>query len=246
MQAIAIVLAAAVLMMLLERLTPGQTLPNVRGWWPRAVLLNLVQAGSVFITAVTWDRWLPGLGLMPGSDWSMTRQVVAGYLLITFIYYWWHRARHQVPALWRWLHQVHHSPTRLEVVTSFYKHPLEILANAFLSAFILHVLLGISAVAAGITVLVTGLAELVYHWNVRTPYWMGFFFQRPEMHRVHHQYGRHRHNYSDLPFWDMLFGTFENPRRSVARCGFEQGDEQQLVPMLLGRDLYQHRKRESL
>ena len=131
----------------------------------------------------------------------------------------------------------HHSPVRVEILTSFYKHPVEILINGFLSAFILYVLLGLSPQAVTITVLITGIAELFYHWNVRTPYWLGFLFQRPESHCLHHRQGYHRNNFSDLPLWDMLFGTFENPRIAPERCGFTDELERQIVPMLLGKDV---------
>jgi len=154
---------------------------------------------------------------------------------ITFVFYWWHRARHEVPLLWRWLHQVHHSAARIEVATSFYKHPVEILFNSLLSSFILHALLGLSPLCASLVVTITGLAELVYHSNLSTPYWLGFVFQRPESHRRHHEIGHHRDNYSDLPVWDILFGTFDNPRRSPRECGFGRERERQLLRMLLGR-----------
>ena len=29
---------------------------------------------------------------------------------------------------------------------------------------------------------------------------------------MHHQHGRHRNNYGDITWWDMLFGIYENPR----------------------------------
>ncbi|MDP2228426.1 MAG: sterol desaturase family protein [Moraxellaceae bacterium] len=238
MTTVAIVLAAALMMMALEWWRPARRVATPDGWRARAVSLNLLQAGSVFITAATWDAWLPALAWQDGSQWSLGLQVTTGYLLITFVYYWWHRARHEVPLLWRWLHQLHHSPARIEVLTSFYKHPLEILANGFLSAFLLHVLLGLTPTAVAIVVLVTGLAELFYHWNVRTPYWLGFLFQRPESHCVHHRRHHHRQNYSDLPLWDMLFGTFHNPRDVPAQCGFDAARETQLLAMLAGRDLH--------
>lgn len=238
MNTVLIVLGAALLMMAREQWRPGRRFRKVAGWWSRAIALNLVQVASVFISAWTWDRWLPQWPLLAGQSWALPVQVGAGYLLITFVYYWWHRARHEVQWLWRCLHQVHHSPARIEIMTSFYKHPVEILFNGFLSAFVLYVVLGVSAQAAALTVLVTGVAELFYHWNVRTPYWLGFIFQRPESHCVHHQEGYHRNNYSDLPLWDMLFGTFENPRVSPEACGFDAEREQQLVPMLCGKDLF--------
>ena len=81
----------------------------------------------------------------------------------------------------------------------------------------------------------TGVAELIYHSNLRTPYWLGFLFQRPESHRVHHQSGWHRQNYSDLPLWDWLFGTLNNPRQTPAECGLSADAEQQLWRLLIGR-----------
>ncbi|GAB4356476.1 MAG: hypothetical protein OHK0021_00790 [Bryobacter sp.] len=165
-----------------------------------------------------------------------TGGALVGYIVITFVYYWWHRWRHEVPILWRWLHQVHHSPQRIEVITSFYKHPLEIFINSILSSAITYGIVGLGPEAAAQSVLLTGLAELVYHWNVRTPYWLGFIFQRPESHCVHHQEGLHTYNFSDLPLWDMMFGTFRNPRVWDSRCGFGE-KEHELAPMLVGRDV---------
>ena len=151
--------------------------------------------------------------------------------------YWWHRARHTSRFLWRWFHQVHHSPARIEILTSFYKHPIELLANGLLSSSILYFLVGLGPEATSYAVLVTGLAELFYHWNVKTPYWLGFIVQRPESHCVHHEQGLHHFNYADLPLWDMLFGTFRNPRDWRGRCGFEGQRELRLKDMLLGKDV---------
>jgi len=169
-------------------------------------------------------------------------QILIGYLSITFLYYWWHRARHEVPILWNLFHQIHHSPARLEIVTSFYKHPLEITVNGLLSSWILHSLLGISPASAATVVMITGIAELFYHWNIRTPYWLGYFFQRPESHRVHHQSGLHRNNYSDLPIWDILFGTFHNPKKSPQHTGFDNKQEIQLKEMLFGKNVVDGRQ----
>ena len=58
---------------------------------------------------------------------------------------------------------------------------------------------------------------------MRTPQWLGYLIQRPESHCVHHRMGVHYYNYADLPFWDMLFGTFRNPRQFMGECGFEGG-----------------------
>lgn len=230
---IGIVVFAAVAMLTVEWAFPGRSWAPVAGWWVRAAALNAVQAAMVFVAGVTWDRWFQGASLWSLEDlFGRTGGAIAGYLIITFIYYWWHRARHEVPILWRTLHQVHHSPQRIEVITSFYKHPAEIALNSILSSAILYLLCGLSAEGATLAVLLTALAELFYHWNVRTPYWVGFILQRPESHCVHHRRDWHRQNFSDLPLWDMLFGTFHNPRDGAPQCGFALEQERRLHAML--------------
>ena len=234
MPVVLVVLAVAVVMMLVELRAPGRRWPAVRGWWLRALTLNGVQVAVTLATGALVDGWMrdrrpwsaEGLGAVGGA--------LAGYVAITFVYYWWHRARHASPLLWRVFHQVHHSATRIEIVTSFYKHPLEIFANGLLSSAILYLGLGLGAEAAAGAIALSGLAELVYHWNVTTPHWIGFLFQRPESHCVHHQRGLHAKNYGDLPIWDMLFGTFDNPRAWSAECGFGPEKEQRLGRMLAG------------
>lgn len=230
-----ITFAAAVGMILIETLRPGRNWPRVRGWWTRAVLLNGFQGAIAGLGPWLWDPWL-----REHRPWNADRLGTAGgamlgYLVITFVYYWWHRWRHEVGWLWRWVHQVHHSPRRIEILTSFYKHPLEIAVNGVLSSAICYFAVGLGPAATVQAVLLTGLAELFYHWNVRTPYWLGFVFQRPESHCVHHQHGSHRGNYSDLPLWDMLFGTFHNPRHWDAQCGFRPENERRLGAMLAGK-----------
>lgn len=234
MTTISTVLTLGLLMMSIERLKPGRLFPSTKNWWVRAVGFNLIQAVSVFIAALTWDIWFEKIKLFQLSDSSLIAQTIIGYLVLTFIYYWWHRARHENPFLWKWFHQIHHSPARLEIITSFYKHPFEILINSILSSFILKVLLGLGNEATGIIILITGLAELFYHWNIKTPYWLGFLFQRPESHCVHHKKNYHRNNYSDLPIWDMIFGTFENPKYQPEDCGFDINKELNISSMLIG------------
>jgi sterol desaturase/sphingolipid hydroxylase (fatty acid hydroxylase superfamily) len=228
-----IVVAAGLLMVLVEQIWPAWRRPINPGWLGRGLSLSALQALVAFVGAATWDRWFGHAALVDLSDQTGTVAVAVGYLLVTLVYYWWHRARHVVPPLWRYLHRVHHSPSRIEILTSFYKHPLELLANAVLTSALLYFVLGLPPVLVSATVLLTGLAELIYHWNIRTPRWLGWFFQRPEMHRVHHARGSHTHNFSDLPVWDALFGTLLNPRDDVAVCGFPQ--EEKLVELLAGK-----------
>jgi sterol desaturase/sphingolipid hydroxylase (fatty acid hydroxylase superfamily) len=104
---------------------------------------------------------------------------------------------------------------------------------------------GATPAQAALAVLMTGIAELIYHWNICTPHWLGYVIQRPESHCVHHERDRHTYNYSDLPLWDMLFGTFKNPRSTSFLCGFSGNKELEVAAMLRGRDISTERSNEN-
>jgi sterol desaturase/sphingolipid hydroxylase (fatty acid hydroxylase superfamily) len=227
------------LMMGIERLWPGQDLPDVRLWWLRIALVNLAQLGIVILAGLTWDRWLASGSLFDlTSALGLWGSAAVAYFVSTFVYYFWHRLRHESDFFWRLCHQLHHSPRRIEVLASFYKHPVEIFINSVLSALIVFTLLGLSVEAASLYTAMTAVAEYFYHWNIRTPRWLGWLIQRPESHRVHHRYQHHSQNYADLPLWDWLFGTLNNPAASPSRCGFTPKREQRVVEMLAFRDVH--------
>jgi sterol desaturase/sphingolipid hydroxylase (fatty acid hydroxylase superfamily) len=236
-----IVIIVGALMMLFERVQPGRRWRRVRGWWLRAGVMSCVQVALVLTTGWFWNEWLDGRRLLSIDSWGAVVGVVSGYLCLTFVYYWWHRWRHEVGWLWR-LHQMHHSAQRIEVLTSFYKHPLEIFTDCLLTSTILFALLGLGANGATVAVSLSGLGELFYHWNYKTPHWLGYFFQRPESHCLHHEEGIHHYNYSDLPLWDMLFGTFRNPVEWNGRCGLGAENERRVLALLLGVDVNNERR----
>lgn len=223
----------------LERMRPGWRLPRVRGWAARVIAINAVQLGVVLLAGLSWERWLSSWSLLRLSDHlsPLTGGLLA-YFVATFVFYWWHRWRHENELLWRLFHQIHHSPQRIEVITSFYKHPGEMVVNSLIGSLLVYTLLGLSPAAGAVYTACTALGEFFYHTNVTTPRWVGYVFQRPEMHRVHHQHGRHRNNYGDIAWWDMLFGTWENPAEFHERCGFDDAREQRLPDMLRYRDVH--------
>jgi len=171
----------------IERLRPGWRLPRVPSWPLRVVVINAVQLVVVLLAGLTWERWLSSASV---SQVSGHLSPIAGglvaYFIATFIFYWWHRWRHESDLLWRVFHQIHHSAERLEVITSFYKHPLEMIVNSIIGSLFVYTVLGLSLKAGAVYTLCTALGEFFYHTNIRTPRWVGYFFQRPEMHRIHH------------------------------------------------------------
>ena len=239
-----VILGAFVACFVVERLIPGWPLPRVRTWPLRVLAINAVQLGVVLVAGISWEIWLSSASIFDlGKQLSPTASGLLAYFIATFIFYWWHRWRHEYHWLWLGFHQIHHSPQRLEVITSFYKHPGEMIINSIIGSLLVYALLGLSIEGGAVYTLCTALGEFFYHTNIKTPRWVGFFFQRPEMHRIHHQHDRHRNNYGDITWWDMLFGTYENPKEWQHSCGFDPGKEEMLLPMLCYRDVHSKRPR---
>jgi sterol desaturase/sphingolipid hydroxylase (fatty acid hydroxylase superfamily) len=192
----------------LERIFPGRELPHVPGWYIRAMLINLAQLGITLGTGQLWIKFFGGASLVSFASWDFPlAEGFIGWFIGTFVFYWWHRLRHK-NGFWRVFHQIHHSPSRIEIFTSFYKHPVEILSNSLLSAVILFPVLGCSILGGFWYNFFAATGEYFYHANVRTPKWLRYFIQTPELHSIHHQLDVHDYNYSDLPIWDRIFGTY--------------------------------------
>jgi sterol desaturase/sphingolipid hydroxylase (fatty acid hydroxylase superfamily) len=230
---------ASVFFFILERIRPARELPEAPGWYARATILNLCQAGIVLLAGVAWNRWLQSWSLFHVSHlMSPLLQGLLGWFVGTFVFYWWHRARHDVDFFWRVFHQVHHSPARIELLTAFYKHPVEIAADSILSSALLFSLLGASPLAGAWFNVFAVVGEYFYHSNLRTPRWFGYFLQRPEHHSIHHQLDLHDFNYGDITWWDRLFGTFREADDFAAECGFPNGHEANLARMIAFHDEY--------
>jgi len=230
--------AATIVFLIAERLWPGRELPHAKGWYVRALAVNLAQLGITLATARLWSQLFGDVSLLRLADLnSPLLEGFIGWFVGTFFFYWWHRLRH-ADGWWLAFHQIHHSPSRIEIATSFYKHPIEILADALLSALVLYPLLGCSMLGAFWYNFFAATGEYFYHANLRTPRWLRFLIQTPELHSIHHQYDVHRFNFGDIPLWDRLFGTYRDGVGFAERCGFPAGAEQKLFPMLAFRDVY--------
>lgn len=224
--------------LVLERLFPGRELPNSKGWYTRATLVTLAQLVITVATGRLWVHIFGDISLVKLSNWNMPLlEGFVAWFIGTFIFYWWHRLKH-AKGWWLAFHQIHHSPSRIEVITSFYKHPIEILIDAIFSAVILYPLLGCSLTGLFWYNFFAATGEYFYHANVRTPNWLRYLIQTPELHSVHHQFDVHKYNYSDIPLWDRMFGTFKDTTEFADRCGFPEGAEQKLIPMLYFKDVY--------
>ena len=220
-----------------ERLQPGRPLPQSRGWYVRALLLNLTQFSMIFLAGATWNRWFQGFSIIHLAGTMPTIAEGFVYWFVgTFVFYWWHRLRHE-RGWWLVFHQIHHSPTRIEALTAFYKHPMEMIVNSILISVIIFLGFGGSIAAAAWYNVFAVTGEFFYHVNIRTPRWFGYFIQRPEQHSIHHERGIHRYNFADITWWDRLFGTFKEADRFANSCGFDHHHEASLSAMLAFQDV---------
>ena len=237
-----ITILATIFFLIIERLKPGRKLPQIKNWYYQAILINLVQLLITLATARLWIEIFGEISLFKICNWqSQILQGLFAWFIGTFFFYWWHRVRH-LKGFWLIFHQIHHSPSRIEAMTSFYKHPIEILSDAILSALILYPLLGCSMMGAFWYNCFAGIGEYLYHSNIKTPKWFRYFIQTPELHSIHHQFGVHKYNFGDIPIWDRIFGTYKDSTEFAERCGFPKNAENKLKEMLLFKDVYKSYK----
>jgi sterol desaturase/sphingolipid hydroxylase (fatty acid hydroxylase superfamily) len=225
-----------------EALWPARQFPARRGWrWIGVGFLVLIgTAGAVvpLLLPVQWmaaHRWLDGTGL------GVVGGTLVGWIALSFVSYLYHRTAHAWSPLWRISHQIHHSPQRVDVSGSALFHPFEMVVQVLLQLFVTVLVLGLDPLAAALTGVVAAFHGIFQHWNVRTPHWIGYIVQRPEAHCLHHERGVHARNYADFPLWDMVFGSFHNPREFAGDCGFDAPADLRMAAMLAWRDVNQDR-----
>ena len=221
----------------LEALMPARPLPDVRGWKWRGVASFLAYMMLSSYLPLLWSEWLVQFQLLDFRGLGRWRGAIVGVLLYEAGVYFWHRSMHESNVLWRAFHQMHHSAERLDTFGAFWFSPLDMVGWTALSSLVLTVVVGITPEASTLVLYATSFLGVFQHTNIRTPQWLGYLVQRPESHSRHHARGLHAGNYSDLPLFDLLFGTFHNPREFVAEQGFYEGASGRVPEMLAFRDV---------
>ncbi|PKI85036.1 hypothetical protein MVES1_000794 [Malassezia vespertilionis] len=155
---------------------------------------------------------------MPSLSLWLPVQLFIFTMIVDFIYYWVHRATHEVPFLWKY-HSRHHT-TKHPVVylAAFADEPQEVF-DVLGSPVIAYLLYPIGYDAFLIWSFYFVCVELLGHTGMRVyyPALITSTLLRPfglegivEDHDLHHRMGwRDSFNYSKQSgFWDTLFGTF--------------------------------------
>lgn len=175
--------------------------------------ISKLVVSALFIVGMVEALEPYGHDLWP-THWNPVVQVVLFILIKDFFRYWFHRALHEVPVLWR-IHAAHHSVERLYWLNGIRAHPLEIFSQAIFYAIPLA-LVQPSAEIALVAVILQLSIGIFQHSNIDLNLgWWEYIFSIGDNHRYHHypDKGVGDSNYGgEFIVWDILFGTFHNPR----------------------------------
>lgn len=158
---------------------------------------------------------IPRLNLL---DWAAA---IAAVVFFDFWMYWWHRANHRIPFLWRF-HKMHHSDMEMDASTALRFHPVEMIISGSLRLGVVA-LLGMTVWQIILYELVMMPIILLHHSNLVFPEnldrWYRLLLSSPRMHRVHHsdkQQERDRNYGTIFSFWDRIFRSFKMRENQIA------------------------------
>ncbi|WP_343486459.1 sterol desaturase family protein [Allomuricauda sp. d1] len=232
-----IVYGIYIVLMAWEALLPARKLPKIKYWKLKGfIAFTLFFFLSSYLPLI-WDTYLAKYQLFDltilGTGWG----AVVGVLVYELGVYVWHRSMHNSNMLWKVFHQMHHSAERLDSYGAFYFSPMDMIGFTFLGSLCLVVIAGFTPEATTLIILITTFFSIFQHSNIKTSVWVGYLIQRPEAHAIHHAKGIHAYNYSDISLFDILFGTFKNPKGYDHETGFYDGASSKVSDMLLFKDV---------
>lgn len=206
-------------------------LKNALFWAGNAVLSPVAVVPLSAFAAAHALSWRP-------PWWSGVGGLVADLVLLDGLIYWWHRANHRVPLLWRF-HAVHHLDRFLDTTSAVRFHMGEVLLSAMARAAVIVLLaLPLASVLTFETLLL--LATLFHHSNLRLPpaleRALALVVVTPSIHWVHHHRLRADtdSNYSTiLSLWDRVFRSRSTHGRTRDMAiGVEAREEEPVLSLL--------------
>ncbi|MFK5894239.1 MAG: sterol desaturase family protein [Pseudomonadota bacterium] len=174
------------------------------------ILMAFVSAG---VGSLLWKFSLqPEHTLIEYFELNLFSATIITFMLLEFVYYWFHRLMHKIPAFWR-IHAVHHCDTEIDVTTTHRHHPLEPILVLIISLPVI-LLLGPPIIIVVFYNLLRIIISSFSHSNIFIPkavdYWLQYFIITPDFHRLHHvSYNPYTDsNYGSIvPWFDYLFGS---------------------------------------
>jgi len=147
------------------------------------------------------------------TEWSMSSPWTwaIAFLLVDFLYYWWHRLSHEVNFLWA-AHVVHHQSEDYNLAVALRQAYFTQLTSWPFYAIL--PLIGIPVPVIGITIALSTLYQFWIHTElIGRMGWFEWVFNAPAHHRVHHAINPQYldKNYGAvLIVWDRFFGSYRD------------------------------------
>tara|TARA_B100000963_G_scaffold121394_1_gene105885 strand:+ start:1726 stop:2481 length:756 start_codon:yes stop_codon:yes gene_type:complete len=201
--------------------------------------------------------WLLNIGLTPIlilpititatslnlHNYFIIENIIVQFLFHLIIYdvflYFWHRANHEIPFLWRF-HHVHHLDETLDVSSGIRFHFGEVILSTFVRCIII-IMFNISLLNLILIEAIVLISSAFHHSNIKLPAKLeeilSFIIVTPSIHWVHHHKRQKETdaNYCAIfSFWDFIFGTKSNFKRYKGMpIGVEGDREQSLIKLIL-------------
>ncbi len=240
-----IVISIFFILVIAEAIVPARILPQIKYWRMKGIIAFFIYFFVSSYLPLIWNNYLSDYKIFDliflGDYW--------GGLTALFFYelgvYVWHRSMHKSHLLWRIFHQMHHSAERVDTYGAFYFSLMDMIGFTLLTSLTMVWVGGFTVHATIYAIYGATFLAIIQHTNIKTPQWTGYIFQRPEAHSLHHAKGVHAFNYSDLPLFDIIFGTFRNPNEFSQETGFYNGASSKIGKMLLFKDINNEQTQEG-
>ena len=217
---LALFLGGLIFFILMESIFPARTWQGSR---LKRVLFHSVVAGfnTVLVRLLIYVPFLLWIVYVEQQGWGISRwlgldgwlEIMLSLLMLDAFDYFWHRANHRIPFLWRF-HKAHHADSEVDVTTALRFHPGELILSSLAKALWV-VVWGPTAIAWFVFEGLISLFAQFHHSNIDLPDRIERILSRivvtPRFHTSHHavdqQYGNA--NYSTVfSFWDPLFSSY--------------------------------------
>jgi sterol desaturase/sphingolipid hydroxylase (fatty acid hydroxylase superfamily) len=199
--------------------------------------INLLVSPLIVLPVTVWAGQF-STGLRPTwlSGWT---GLAFDLVLLDFWIYWWHRANHEVPLLWRF-HQVHHFDEMLDSTSALRFHFGEVVLSALVRACVIIAFdLPLSSVLLFEALVL--MSTIFHHSDAWLPGHLEQALARviitPSIHWVHHHARRTDtdSNYGTIfSFWDPLFRSKSLTKRwTTMPIGVEGRRDRPLLRLLV-------------
>jgi sterol desaturase/sphingolipid hydroxylase (fatty acid hydroxylase superfamily) len=174
-------------------------------------ILTLLQAPLLVPVA----KWTSDhrFGLLHLAAFAEPVRLVLAIILMDYTLWWWHRANHQVPFLWRF-HLPHHIDLDLDASTALRFHFGELSLSILYRAAQI-VVIGVSIYEVWVWQTILFGSILFHHSNTRLPIaaerWLVRFIVTPRMHGIHHSDRENETNTN----WASLFSCWDYLHRTI-------------------------------